>query len=515
MAVVSATDPACLRLPLRSYPGINPFVADWLESSPKATAFLPRPAVPRVPRVRSVPDDLVAALIESNRRWGLFVREDVERWASGSAVAIVAGQQVGFGGGPIYTLAKIASMLRMKRSLEVNGTPATVFFWLATEDHDYDEVARLSLPASSVSKTANINRQLDLVHLRASRGVESRQVVGQLPMPQTLIQELLALYEMERPPWLREGISFRDSFAELLAEALGGGVVLVDALLPELRRAGSALFAAIAERWSETQQVLDTHSSDLSSAGYAPQITKTDDEYTLLYQLDQDGVRRAFDRAALQTPESISTSAITRPLLQDSVLQPDIFVGGPAEVAYYAQIFPLYELFGVTPPRVALRGHALLAPKRVLKVFSRFDIEPQDVFRPLDEVLAEQEPEGAKRVREHAAKGREQLFAQIEAIRELALPADHAVSRSINRSIGHLDYHFTKLAERAIRGLVRKDKERHLALKEVAATFYPDRHVQDRVVGWLPFWCTYGKSLVDRLIEEIEPDSDRCVMIGL
>src|SRR5439155_1647723 len=81
--------------------------------------------------------------------------------------------------------------------------------------------------------------QRDLVYLRAVRAVETRDVVGPLPIPPVLIDELLAFFDMPRPQWLREGITFRDSFAELIACVFPRDVVLVDALLPELRRAGA------------------------------------------------------------------------------------------------------------------------------------------------------------------------------------------------------------------------------------------------------------------------------------
>ena len=103
----------------------------------------------------------------------------------------------------------------------------------------------------------------------------------------------------------------------------------------------------------------------------------------------------------------------------------------------------------------------------------------------------------------------------IEHIGEIALPAEHALARAINRSIGHIEYHFNKLTERAIRGLVRKDKERYAAAKELVATLYPDRHVQDRIVGWFPYWHQHGSELVDRMIDEIEPDAATFNIIGL
>ena len=136
-----------MKIPLEHYPGMNPFVLDWLAGKPEATKFLKRWGAGVLTRARSahVSPDLLSALDTSNRRWGLFVKNQLQQWAAGETVTLVAGQQVGFAGGPLYTLAKIASLLKMKREIESSGRSATVFFWLATEDHDFEEVARLAL----------------------------------------------------------------------------------------------------------------------------------------------------------------------------------------------------------------------------------------------------------------------------------------------------------------------------------------------------------------------------------
>jgi len=499
------TEPGCWRAPLSCYPGFNRFVLDWLDG--RADDFLRR--VTNVPRRT----DRSIAPVESNKRWGFLVREEVERWRSGETYTIVAGQQVGFAGGPLYTLAKIASLIRMKRDSEAAGVPATALFWLATEDHDLAEVATLSLPSRG-------KRQTDLIHIRATRGVDSRAAVGPMPIPESLVQEFLAFYEMPRPSWLREGISFGDSFAELLGVAVREGIILVDALLPELRRAGALLFEAIVSNWDAVQGELQKQASRLAEAGYTPQVTVRDGDkqgrepYTLLFRLDAEGNRQPFDGTAAN-PETISTSALTRPLLQDFVLQPDVFVGGPAEVAYYAQIAGLHRILGVTMPRVALRGHALVVPKRVGRLFIRFDIAPAETFTTADEILADREPAGVGAVQEVARDAHRNLEAAIEKIRELALPADHALARSINRSIGHINYHFDKLTERATRGLVRKDKERYQAMKELVSTLYPDRRVQDRVVGWIAHWLDHGEHLLERLVEEIAPDTSEFRIVSL
>jgi len=482
------------RVPLTCYPGMNKLVLDSLQSG--AAGFSPPGSLsgglkPAAPLDRSLRE----ALLASNKHWGIFptIHEN--------ALTIVAGQQVGFAGGPLYTLAKLASLLAWKRK---QTGPVNAFFWLATEDHDFDEVAQLNVPASLLG----VRQQLDLVCIRAIRAAGPRVVVGSLPVPETLIEQLLTLLQIPRPTWLREGITFRDSFAELIASICGNEIILVDALLPELRRAGAPLFEQIRAREPEIQKALHDRAQQLEAAGYKEQVIPRDgDEYTLLFHLNDDGTRHP-SNSATQQPEKTSTSALTRPLLQDFIFHPDVFLGGPAEIAYYAQIAPLHEMLGIPMPRVAPRGHALVAPKRVARAFERFGIDPCSVFRSPDEILAEREPEGVAKVREITNEAKRELMKRIEEIGEIALPADHSLAGSFQRSVGHLEYHFNKLSERAVKGLVRKDRERYAAARELVATLFPDGHVQDRVVSWFAYFSRYGQTLVDRMIEEVEPDSD-------
>jgi len=499
------SDPSCYRLPLERYPGMNPFVLDWLAGDER---FLARkgngkPSAAGAPR----PAALAGALIAANRSYGNDVEAEVRRWAAGGTFTIIAGQQTGFAGGPLYTLVKLASLLKLKREHE----PATVFFWMATEDHDFDEAASIALPRPDAE------HQRDLTRLRASHPADLRRVVGRMPVPEALIEQFLTALSIDRPRWLRRGITFCESFAELLATVAPGRVILLDALLPELRRAGAPLFQSIAAKWDALQHALRDRSAELERAGYTPQIVpREDDGYTLLYAIDGAGNREMLrDAAALPEPESISTSALTRPLLQDFVLRPDIFVGGPSEVAYYAQIVPLHEMLSVPMPKVALRGHVLVAPRRVVRYFSRFDIQPEKIFATPERVAAAHAAEEVVEVRAIADQAQRELVAHIDQIRELALPADHAVARAIHKSIGHIEYHFHKLTERAIRGLVRKDRERFRAARELVAAFFPDQQMQDRVVAWFPWWLESGNLLLDRIVDAVEPDTASFKIVSL
>ncbi len=504
------TTPASFSFRTTTYPELNKFTLDWISGRANATQFLPRSSGRALKRKVRDPE-LAQALIASNLRWGRDVADEVLRWSRGETFTVIAGQQVGFAGGPIYTLAKLAGMLKLQRDNEARGIPTTVFFWLATEDHDFAEVATLALPKRDPKQ------QLDLTTFRARRQDTKKVVVGTLPVPEELTRALIEYLDIPRPAWLREGISFRDSFAELLTSAVAGRYILVDALLPELRRAGAPLFDGILTNWERIQSELELRSASLQSAGYAPQVVPRPGEpYTLLFELNKDGERESIDSPRpIVSPERTSTSALTRPLLQDFVLRPDLFVGGPSEVAYYAQIAPLHELLGVGMPGIALRAHEMLAPRRIVKTVARYDIRPEEIFTGADALLAAREPAGVAEVQAIAADARRDLAAQITRIGEIALPAEHALARAINRSIGHIEYHFNKLAERAIRGLARKDRERYAAVRELVFTLFPDGAPQDRVTGWFGYWQLYGQHLIDCMIDEAEQDNDVCKVVSL
>jgi len=507
----TAVDAACLRLPLTAYPGFNRFTLDWMTGNEIATQFLERRRPAGWTAAGSAAsDELTNALIASNRNWGRNVDDEVLRWSRGETFTVIAGQQVGFAGGPIYTLAKLAGMLKLKRDNEARGIPTTVFFWLATEDHDFAEVATLSLPKRDPKQ------QLDLTTFRARRTDSSKIAVGGLPIPEELTTALIEYLDIPRPSWLREGITFRDSFAELLTTAVDGKFILVDALLPELRRAGAPLFDGVLKNWDSIQHALDARAEALTNAGYAPQVVpRPGERHTLLFELDGHGRRHLIESPREIAPERTSTSALTRPLLQDLVLRPDLFVGGPSEVAYYAQIAPLHEMLAIPMPRVALRAHEMLAPKRLARTAARYGIKPEEIFGGADAILATREPAGVAEVKAIAEKAKRALAADITRIGEIALPAEHALARAINRSIGHIEYHFGKLTERAIRGLARKDRERYAAIRELVSTLVPDGAPQDRVTGWFGYFQQYGQHLVSQMIDEAKQDEAVCKVVSL
>lgn len=507
-----------LEFELARYPEINRFALDLVEGRGEASRFCRRPLLDEIaPREASPPSDgLAAALIDSNAGWGNEVGDLVRSWSEGRGVAIVAGQQVGFGGGPLYTIAKLASLLALRGRLAERGIDAVPFFWLATEDHDYEEVSSLLFQSGA-----------DLTYLSSAPAARGRRPVGGLEVPEPLRDGLAAKLDM-RPRWLRPGITFRDSFAELITDTVGAGtVVLVDSLLPELRRAGGPLFRSIAERLPEIESAIDASSQELVDAGYRPQVSRRRGAgYSLLYTLERDGAREQVDvheagvsiagrRRPLgdllarigSAPESISTGVLARPLLQDFALRPAIFVGGPAEVSYYAQLPLVHEMLGVERPAIALRGHVLVAPARRLRALERYGFHPADMFAPLDRAVADREVEAGKRIDTISGRARAAVEEAARALEQITAEADPALPRSLRKSARRIEYHLGKMRERSRRATARLDEERWRALSQLQRILYPRGSVQDRVAGWIGWWSLWRDGMIPRLTAEVRADA--------
>jgi bacillithiol biosynthesis cysteine-adding enzyme BshC len=449
------------------------------------------------------------------------------------AAAVVTGQQTGLFLGPLYTIYKTASTVRLARWLaERWGDPVVPVFWLQTEDHDAEEIATCHVSRGSDEPLTLAlpfaAEHVPVAHRTLPGEVEPllarlREALGSLPHGEEHL-DLLGRHYRRGAGW---GPAFAGVLAELFAEE---GLVLIDprdpALAPlaaplhrrSLEEAGP-IAAALAERvrsleargWSATVHVRD--GAPLSffhpdgPAGPRCRLGATEEG---LVEIGRNR-RHTLDellRVLEATPSAFSTSALLRPVLQDAWLPTAAYVGGPGEIAYFAQLPPLYAAFGVTMPVIVPRTRVRLIDRASRQALDRRGLTPAEVCRPLDEVIdglrgrQGGEPAGddvARRVVEG-------VDATLDRIASRVREAGPRAVRSLEKSRRTLARSAAKLGRDFDRARLLSDRELVQDVTRVQSRLMPRGIPQERFFGLPSFAARYGqRAFVERVLEAAEP----------
>ena len=442
---------------------------------------------------------------------------NIEKLRAG-ARAVVTGQQVGLLGGPLLTLLKAATAVRQAREASAGGVAHVPVFWLATEDHDLDEVNRVSLLEKHGVQTLRaeltagaavpvggvaVGDAMKLVLERAS------ELMGFAP-----VCELLERYYADEATL---GSAFGKFIASVFSEQ---GLVVIDASTREFHAMGAATLRFAIERTDELQAALIARGEALVEAGYHAQVLVAAGG-SLLFLVEESGARVALRRvdggwkagargystaellAILESaPERLSPNALLRPVFQDTILPTAAYVGGPAEVAYFAQSAVLFEriLGRVTP--VLPRLSATLIEPAIAKVMVAHEIEFPQALVGADvlgqRLAARAMPiEGKKKL---AAAGNS-LDAELTALTEWMRGLDESLGRSADVSASKMRYQMNRLRRMAANFELQREGSLRKHAEAVTLNLFPEGHPQERLVAGAWFLAKYGDGLAELLVE--------------
>nr|Q01QM5.1 RecName: Full=Putative cysteine ligase BshC [Candidatus Solibacter usitatus Ellin6076] len=451
----------------------------------------------------------------------------LSRLAEPGTVAVVTGQQVGLFSGPSYTIYKVLHAVKLAKWLSDNGTPAVPLFWLATEDHDFAEVNHVWVfdshhhPRKLEMRRTALEQPVGSVTLAAPPVPELRATLHGLPFGEEVADLVEETY--------RAGSTMGKSFAELLRRLLAQfDIPYVDPMLPAFRElAAPALRSAVEAAPDLTSQLLQRN-RELSDAGYHSQV-HVEDHTSLVFLLENGkrlNLRRAgneyvhnsrrftaaelMDRAA-----SLSPNAILRPVIQDSMLPTVAYIGGPAEIAYFAQSQVLYRtLLGRMPIAAPRTGYTIL-DSRSAKLMNRYGLEVTDFFHgetPLKERLASRlvPPRLGDTVRATTAT----VESAVGRLRAELAAFDPTLAQALDRSARKINYQIEKMERKTAREAMRRDARAASDAESLCGLIYPERHLQERLYSILPFLAKHGLDLPARIYDSIELEcTDHRVMV--
>ena len=522
-------------LPFRQIPHTTRLFADFISGSPSLRPFYPRSphfsewvknetAAPSYDPARRT---RVADILErQNRGWDASPRtlENIARLRSG-ARALVTGQQVGLFGGPLFSIFKALSTVKLAGEATNAGSDCVPVFWLASTDHDLDEINHVSIsgPDGLLRKFA-----------AATRGLPDAPVgtVKFGPEIEPVVEAAASLLgDSEATKFLREayrpGENFGSAFARLFSRLFAQwGVVLLDASDPEFHQIAAPVYSAAIERAAELDEALLARGRELEAAGYHQQV-KVTPLSTLLFAL-RDGARVPVHRRSnrggadflianenvpkaelvrriASAPDQFSANVLLRPVVQDYLLPTVAYVGGAAEVAYFAQAAVVYQaLLGRTTP-ILPRFSATIVEAKPQALLERYGLSVPDIFQAaegLRETLASHTlPPDLQTAFDRADSSLKQSLASIQQSLERL---DKTLVEAAANAGSKMHHQLEQLRSRAARAELRQSEilGRHAEL--LSNALYPNKVLQEREIGGVYFLARHGTELLQNLHDTLQ-----------
>ncbi|MCI0707746.1 MAG: bacillithiol biosynthesis cysteine-adding enzyme BshC [Ignavibacteriae bacterium] len=486
---------------------------------------------------------IVQILSTQNRNFHCGVRTlaNIDLLLNDNTVAIVTGQQVGLFTGPLYTIYKTLTVLKLVEKLgakfpDYHFVPV---FWLEGEDHDYEEVNSIQF----------INTSNDLVkldyQLKGKDPGKNLGAVGTLEFDENIEQFFSSLdgslMQTEFKPKVlqlfktayQKGMTFNKAFVHLMNDLLDdSGLIFLDPNDPEVKKLLIPVFKKDLEETPKLCKLVIDQSAELEKTYHAQIKPKTLNSFLFheggRYLLEPKengyalkGTRKTLPKEYLQdvlsnSPHLLSPNVVLRPLCQDTLLPTAAYVAGPSEIAYFAQLKPLYQEFGIPEPIIYPRASITIVEEKVEKVLTRFHIELTDVLR--DTELIKQ------RIADEISDVKvDELFANTFQAIENSLGSMKEGIQTIDPTLlGALDNAKSKMRG-ALDGLKEKSiaaqKRRHeVSLRQVdkAALFvYPGGNFQERTLNGVYFLNKYGLEFVKWLYGEMSIEKFKHQVISL
>jgi bacillithiol biosynthesis cysteine-adding enzyme BshC len=482
---------------------------------------------------------LVEILLRQNELLGASKAslENVRRLADPSTYVVATGQQVGLFSGPAFTLYKALTAVRLAQHLSDQGLPCVSVFWLATEDHDLEEVAN----------TAVLDEEYNLVQLADS---------GQRPAPQssvgfvklsaaisTVLDRLDSLLatapaRMELMADLRAsyrpGAPWGQAFGRLMARLFGRwGVVMLDALDEDIHRLAQPVYTRALQQAPSLRDKLRLRTAQLEAAGYHAQVNVTDDSTLLFvahegnrlalrqqggkFLLKEDGqvTASSLEDRLRSRPLDFTPNALLRPIVQDQLLPTVAYVAGPAELAYHAQVNALYPEFGRPQPVIFPRASFTLMDGRVQRWMERYQLCVEDAWQGEEHLRRRIAASGfAPGWSERLDQTERELTNLLENLRADIETIDPTLLNVLNHTQEKFKYQFERLKGKISRAALRRSEElaRHQLL--LLRYLYPERKLQERAVSGIYFLARAGYGLLDHLLGNIQTHSSDHQVLG-
>jgi bacillithiol biosynthesis cysteine-adding enzyme BshC len=475
-------------------------------------------------------EELTTVLLKQYENYSISDETEfnIKSLALTNTLAIVTGQQAGFCAGPLYTIYKTITAIKLAEKLkknypEYNFVPV---FWMEIDDHDFDEISSLNMLGSNN----------EVVHLTYKDHQEEtvRSSISKITLDKEIDAFINSVSENLRDTDYKEeivkllsfaytdGKRISDAFKELLISLFDKyGLVIADPSDPAIKEILKPLFVHEIENFQANSDVMLARSAELEEVYHAQVKVKPinlfmEDEDGGRYLIDPvenefrlKGKRKRISKEDLlnqldKSPQKFSPNVLLRPICQDYLFPTAFYIAGPSEISYFAQVNCIYPLFNVEQPFIYPRASATVIEKQISNLLDKYDLGLADLLN--DEQLLKN-----KIVNAASAVDIDNLFGESEKVLELLaekiseelVTIDKSLSDAVNKSLDKMNQALHNLKVRSESANERNNFTTIRQLEKIRNNLYPGANYQERVFNWTHFANKYGFDFINWLFDEL------------
>ena len=535
-ADITSASASAMAVDIRTFPWIRRLAADYAFNFANVAPFYAGdPATPAawadtIARSRSMPRQpaeiaRVIAAQQERRGAPAAARDAAARLADPATRVIITGQQAGLFGGPLFTLLKAVTTMKLAAQVsQDHRVPVVPVFWIDAEDHDWPEVSGCTVLDSEFAPTTVRLADLPgagtqpIARLQLTDAIHAAldQLAVALPETEFRADVIAALRSAYVP-----GRGMAAAFGVFLEHVLGPhGLVVYDSSDAATKPLAREVFVRELKEPGNAARLAGRAGEALVAKGYHAQATLADGTVSVFHlnahrapiriegrqaHVGETTVPLATLVAEAETdPQHFSPNVLLRPLVQDTVFPTICYVAGPNELAYLGQLKEVYAHFGIPMPLMYQRGTATLADSATLRFLTKYDL-PLTTLRAQDEsalnhLLEHQLPPTVEQSLTAVSSLIDERMAAVAA----AVPQiDPTLEGAARATLGKLQHEVHTLHNKVIQAAKRRDETLRRQFQRAQALTFPLGHAQEREVGFVWFLNRYGPALVDRLDDEL------------
>jgi bacillithiol synthase len=470
---------------------------------------------------------LVKALTVYNERINNHeaVLNGIQKLQDKDTYVVIGGQQAGILTGPMLVIHKAITIIKLAEEMKKStGHEMIPVFWIASEDHDFAEVnhAYVSDPEG------------DLVKVKLSEKGKPKASVGEIFLEQSELNGFMeeffsylpdSQHQLEIRSELQKMVdksnTLSDLFARIMSWLFGKhGLVLVDSSDPMIRELEIPVFNQLIDH--NLEGALLTREQELIADGYNPQLDNLQGNGNFFLHLSgerhlmmreqhlfisKNGVHRftadELKQMLQENPCLFSANVVSRPIMQESLFPVAAFVGGPGEIAYWAQLKPVFESFSLQMPIAFPRMTFTLVERNIASYMDHFHLTYDQACYEWE--IKRQEwimSQGAGEISEDFVSFKTQFLDLYKPFLNKVCATEPGAKKlgeaNLQRMAALVDFFEKKTMK-------EMEKRHHAGLDQwlkIKQSLYPIEKPQERVYNIFGYLNGYGTDLIDNLLNQ-------------